>query len=83
MLKEQIALRAIATVIGAWEKMQVKLESAIDSLREVMLANTARISKTKEDAKRRVNELELKNKALLVNIEQADRFKNNVEKMLS
>lgn len=72
MFKEAMAIKIITGIISQWEKLRTKLEGAIDSLREVVEKNEAKM-RTLED----------KNKSLLNKIDEAQKFKNNVDKMLN
>ncbi len=71
MFKEAIAIKVITGIISQWEKIQTKLENAIDSLREVISQN-----------KTKIRDIENKNITILAKIDEAEKFKSNAQKML-
>ena len=70
MFKEQVAIKVITSIIDKWSKIVIKLEKAIDSLKEVLSMN-----------KNKIAELESKNENLMNKIQEAENFKNNLNKI--
>ena len=71
MFKEQLAIKVITSIVGKWETMKKKLEDAIGSLKEVVSNNNLKII-----------DLESKNNSLKNKITEAEKFKDNIDKML-
>jgi prefoldin subunit 5 len=69
-MREYVALRTIGSVLAMWEKMRDKLDKAITTLNTIITENKEEIKK-----------LETKNKDLTVEIQEAEKFKSNINKM--
>lgn len=91
-IRETMALKTILKIVGTWEKMSKKLESAIDVLKESISANNtkareeqerfeAEMKAKKERLRLRKKELDKKNTELMGKVQEAEAFKKNIEKM--
>ena len=83
MFKEAAAIKTISSILGAWEKMQKKLEKAIESLKEVISENNQKKIEIQTRANSEINNLDHKNRILTKEMNKAMNAKDNISKMLS
>lgn len=83
MFNERLAIGQIDGIISKWDTMKIKLENAIEILKEVIKTNNQKKKDIEKKAKFETEKLDEKNNLLEKKIKEAATFKSNVEKMFT